>query len=93
MSITDKIKEKASNVGRQAYDSVRRTVAPTDFERMARIKSETARRGCGDSGATPARRTDNGTPSDEICEQIRSLFREILKEPEFSGRFRRKKEM
>lgn len=44
MSITDRIKEKASNVGRQAYDSVRRTVAPTDFERMARIKSETARR-------------------------------------------------
>lgn len=44
MSITDKIKEKASNVGRRAYDSVRRTVAPTDFERMARIKSETARR-------------------------------------------------
>ncbi|HJK61531.1 MAG TPA: hypothetical protein O0Y13_05145 [Methanocorpusculum sp.] len=52
-----------------------------------------ARPGCGDSGATPARRTDNGTPSDELCEQIRSLFREILKEPEFSGRFRRKKEM
>ncbi|MDE2519339.1 MAG: hypothetical protein O0X93_03885 [Methanocorpusculum sp.] len=44
MTITDKLKRTAQSAAHRAYDSVRRTVAPTDFERMAKIKSETARR-------------------------------------------------
>lgn len=44
MGIKDRVTSAARDLGSRAKDSVRRTVAPTDFERMAKIKSETARR-------------------------------------------------
>ena len=44
MGIKDRVASAARDLGSRAKDSVRRTVAPTDFERMAKIKSETARR-------------------------------------------------
>lgn len=44
MGIRDRVVSAARDIGSRAKDSVRRTVAPTDFERMAKIKSETARR-------------------------------------------------
>ena len=44
MGIRDRVVSAARDIGGRAKDSVRRTVAPTDFERMAKIKSETARR-------------------------------------------------
>lgn len=44
MGVRDRVASAARDLGSRAKDSVRRTVAPTDFERMAKIKSETARR-------------------------------------------------
>lgn len=44
MGIKDRVASAARDLGSRAKESVRRNVAPTDFERMAKIKSETARR-------------------------------------------------
>ncbi|MDE2524584.1 MAG: hypothetical protein O0X96_05595 [Methanocorpusculum sp.] len=53
--------------------------------------AEDARTGCGDTRATPSRTAGKSTPTDEPVEQIRSLIQEVLNEPEFAGKFRRKK--
>lgn len=44
MTIKERIATAAKDLGSRAKDTVRKTVAPTDLERMAKIKSETARR-------------------------------------------------
>lgn len=53
--------------------------------------TEDAQTGCGDTRVTSSRTTGESAPTVELQDQIRSLIREVLIEPEFAGKFRRKK--